>query len=195
MQVAPDMSAPIMQKLIGIDELFKIFTDPVTAVSGYCHQLAHVLDVPTPSTLVEALGVVNPAEYIFDNGSLNLLRWPGVGSDLYRIPLGGKNAIECAAVEGWVVEEEPFVGLGFAPNPNSTIVEYKVSGLELPYGAEVWEFDREGQEHHRATYSADAKNWFLVRRLSDLPQDDTPPGPPRMRAPRVISSDVDGDSS
>ncbi|WP_170111042.1 SseB family protein [Antricoccus suffuscus] len=186
-EIFPDAPVPLMQKVIGVNDLFDLFTVPITRISGYVHQLGDVLDVPTPGALVEALGIINPAEFIFNNGSINLLRWPAVASDLYRIPFGGRDAAQCAAVDGWVVEEEPFVGLGFAPNPNSTVVEFKVTALELPHGAEVWEFDRNGDEHRRAIYSADTRTWYMVRAVADPPQED-PPGPPRMRVPDSVSA-------
>lgn len=187
-EVFPDAPVPIMQKVIGIDELFDIFTESIGRVSGYVHQLSDVLEVSTPGALVDTLGVLNPAEFIFDTGSINLLRWPAVASVFYRIPFGGRDPHQCAAVDGWVVEEEPFIGLGFVPNPNSTVVEYKVSALELPHGAEVWEFDRDGEEHRRAIYSADTRTWYMVRAVADTePEDPSLPRAPKMRAPNVIS--------
>jgi len=162
-QVYPDAPTPIMQKLIRINELFDIFTEPVRRVSGYVHALGDVLDVPTPGALINALGMADPGEFVFANGSINLLRWRALASDLYRIPFGGRDARQCDAVDGWVVEEEPFIGLGFVPQPDSTVVEYKVSALDLPHGAEVWELDERGEEHRRAIYSADTSRWYMVR--------------------------------
>ncbi len=65
------------------------------------------------------------------------------------------------AVADWVVEEPPFVGLGFTPDPDSVVREYRVSGVELPHGAEVWELDDDGAEHRRAVLDGDVRAWVV----------------------------------
>lgn len=91
-----------------------------------------------------------------------MLRWPAVGAELYRSPYGGVDEAGRAAVAGWVVEEPPFVGTGFAPNADQVIREYKVHGILLPHAAEIWELDFDGAEHRRAVYDADREAWVLV---------------------------------
>ncbi|MFD2349380.1 SseB family protein [Nonomuraea ferruginea] len=81
---------------------------------------------------------------------------------LYRTPYGGTDEERRAAVAGWVVEEPPFTGLGLAPNVDQVIREYKVYGVILPHGAEIWELTEAGTEHRRALYHGDLRRWLLI---------------------------------
>lgn len=158
----PNARHPIMQKLLrpaDIEELLR----GSTRVSGYCHQLIDVAHLMMPASLVDALGRTDEShEYITTEGAVNVLRWPAVGLELYRSPYGGTDESSCAAVEGWLIEEEPFVGLGFAPNPDQMIREYKVNGVGLPHGAQIWELTADGAEVRRAVLDADLGRWLLI---------------------------------
>lgn len=158
----PTARHPVMQKLLrraDIEELLR----GSTRVSGYCHQLMDVAHIVSPASLVEALGRSDESSgYVSAEGTANVLRWPAVGLELYRSPYGGTDESSCAAVEGWLIEEEPFVGLGFAPNPDQMIREYKVSGVGLPHGAEIRELTAAGAEHLRAVLDADLGRWLLI---------------------------------
>lgn len=122
--------------------------------------MAHIA---TPAVLVESLGRKDEqAYYVTAEGSVHMLRWPAVGLELYRSPYGGTDEASRKAAAGWLIEEPPFVGLGFAPNPDQLIREYKVCGVGLPHGAEIWELTDQGEEVRRAILDADLGQWFLV---------------------------------
>ncbi|HEV2088090.1 MAG TPA: hypothetical protein VGR21_07245, partial [Cryptosporangiaceae bacterium] len=106
------------------------------------------------------------------NGSVHLLRWRAVGHALYRTPFGGTDEETMQAMGGWVIEEPPFVGTGLAPNPDQIIREYKVDGVGLPHGAEVWELDDDGHERRRAVLNGDRGRWLIVKTLTEEDVDD-----------------------
>ena len=159
----PTARMPLMQKLLRPADIQALLTLRETRVSGYCHQLMDVAHIATPAVLVDALGITDEkAYYITAEGAVNMLRWPAVGLELYRSPYGGVDEASCAAVNGWLIEEPPFTGLGYAPNRDQLIREYKIDGVGLPHGAEIWELTHEGVEHRRAVLDADAGQWLLV---------------------------------
>lgn len=177
----PDAPAPVMQKLLTGQDIADFLNGQQRRVSGYVHQLLDVAHIATPRVLVEALGELDRSdELITADGSVNMLRWTALGSQLYRIPYGGTDEEAMIAVAGWVVEEPPFVGLGLGRNVDQVIREYKVDGVGLPHGAEIWELDMEGKEHRRAILDGDRRVWVLV---VPAPPDGgngarTEPGPP-----------------
>ncbi|NUR82780.1 MAG: SseB family protein [Nonomuraea sp.] len=158
-QAEPGNGIPVVQKLLQVAELQQLLVSERPRVSGYCHHALDVAHIATPSVLAEAL---LDEDAVTVSGSVNILRWPAVGLDLYRTPYGGTDEEGMAAVAGWVVEEEPFVGMGLVPHPGQTIREYKVAGVGLPYGAEILELAQDGQERCRARYDADRGHWVLV---------------------------------
>ncbi|MEU1736535.1 SseB family protein [Streptosporangium sp. NPDC020145] len=156
---AVDPGIPIVQKLVGPEEIRALLDDGAPSVSGYCHHALDVAHIATPAVLAEAL---LQEEMITDRGSVNVLRWPAIGFDLYRTPYGGVDEETMRAVGGWVVEEPPFVGLGLVPNVDQTIREYKVAGVALPYGAEIVELGDDGVTRRRAVYDGDLGGWILL---------------------------------
>ncbi len=69
-----------------------------------------------------------------------------------------------AALVGWVVEEPPFAGMGFGRNPDQVVREYKVDGVGLPHGAELWELRADGTEHRRVVLDGDrSARWWSYR--------------------------------
>ncbi|MGI5274001.1 SseB family protein [Nonomuraea sp. CA-218870] len=157
--IAPGSGVPTVQKLLSPADVHDLITGGEPRISGYCHHALDVSHIATPSVLAEALG--QPGMLTGD-GSLNVLRWRPVGLDLYRTPYGGTDEERRAAVAGWVVEEPPFVGLGLVPNVDQVIREYKVYGVVLPHGAEIWELTIGGTEHRRAMYHGDLRRWLLI---------------------------------
>lgn len=159
----PTARTPMMQKLLRHADVHETLQFGVTRVSGYCHQIVDVAHIAAPEILVEALGRKDEmAELITDEGSVNLLRWPAVGLELYRNAVGGVDEASRAAVNGWLIEEPPFVGLGFAPNANQVIREYKVDGVGLPHGAEICELTAAGATEPRALLDVDLGQWLLL---------------------------------
>lgn len=155
----PGSGPPIVQKLLHPNEIHALLGADEPTVSGYCHHALDVAHIATPTVLADALmrdDVISAA------GAVNILRWPAIGSALYRTPYGGADEEGRAAVEGWVIEEPPFIGMGLVPNVDQTIREYKVDGIGLPHGAEIVELTTEGVERRRAVYDGDLGRWLLT---------------------------------
>ncbi|AQZ62874.1 unnamed protein product [[Actinomadura] parvosata subsp. kistnae] len=161
LKIAPGSGVPVVQKLIAAADLPELLSASEPRVSGYCHHALDVSHIATPAVLA---AVLNQRELLTESGSLNILRWRPVGLELYRTPYGGADEEGRAAVAGWVVEEPPFVGMGLVPSVDNIIREYKVYGVGLPHGAEIWELTIEGTEHRRAMYHGDLRRWLLVGR-------------------------------
>ncbi|MEV0381326.1 SseB family protein [Nonomuraea sp. NPDC050643] len=159
LRIDPESGVPVMQKLLGPGDIHALLTGGEPRVSGYCHHALDVSHIATPAVLAAALG---RPDLLTGDGSLNMLRWRPVGLDLYRTPYGGIDEEGREAVAGWVVEEPPFVGMGLVPSVDSVIREYKVYGVGLPHGAEIWELTFEGTEHRHAVYHGDLRRWLLI---------------------------------
>ncbi|MEV0617738.1 SseB family protein [Nonomuraea sp. NPDC050404] len=163
LRLDPESGVPVMQKPLAAEDLPELLAAREPRVSGYCHHALDVSHIATPAVLAAALG---RPELLTGGGSLNLLRWRPAGLGLYRTPYGGTDEEGRQAVAGWVVEEPPFVGMGLVPSVDTIIREYKVYGVGLPHGAEIWELTIEGTEHRRAIYHGDLRRWLLVGRTS-----------------------------
>lgn len=157
--IDPESGVPVVQKLLAPADLPALLAATEPRVSGYCHHALDVAHIATPAVLAAALG---GQDLLTESGSLNILRWRPVGLDLYRTPYGGADEEGRQAVAGWVVEEPPFVGMGLVPSVDNIIREYKVYGVGLPHGAEIWELTIEGAEHRRALYHGDLRRWLLI---------------------------------
>ena len=166
----PGSGTPVVQKLLWPAALHAYLGEGESRVSGYCHHARDVAHIATPSVLAEALGQAGEHGPLTDEGSVNILRWHAAGLNLYRTPYGGVDAERMAAVAGWVIEEPPFVGLGLVPNVDQVIREYRVDGVGLPHGAEIWELATTGVEHRRAVYDGDLDRWMLVRLVPGAPE-------------------------
>ncbi|MEV4376568.1 SseB family protein [Streptosporangium sp. NPDC049644] len=163
--LAPEAGVPVLQKPLSPADIQDLLTGGEPRVSGYCHHALDVSHIATPAVLADALG---RPDMLTADGGLNLLRWRPAGLSLYRTPYGGVDEERREAVAGWVVEEPPFVGLGLVPNVDQTIREYKVYGVGLTHGAEIWELTARGTEHRRAFYHGDLRRWLLVATRTDL---------------------------
>ncbi|WP_157252542.1 SseB family protein [Nonomuraea typhae] len=157
----PDGGPPIVQKLLPPPDIQPLLDSERPRVSGYVHHALDVAHIATPSVLTDAL---LRDDALTDRGAVNILRWPAIGPGLYRTPYGGADETGRDAVAGWVVEEEPFVGMGLVPNVTQNIREYKVDGVGLPHGAEILELGADGEERLRAWYDADQGRWILTGR-------------------------------
>ncbi|MBB6475049.1 SseB family protein [Sphaerisporangium rubeum] len=154
---------PVLQKVLRPVDLHAYLAEGESRVSGYCHHAMDVAHIATPAVLADALGQAGEEGVITDQGSVHLLRWRAAGLNLYRVPYGGVDEESRDAVAGWVIEEPPFAGMGFGPNPDQVVREYHVAGAGLPHGAEIWELTAGGAEHRRAVYDGDLDRWLLVR--------------------------------
>ncbi|MEJ7772091.1 MAG: SseB family protein [Geodermatophilaceae bacterium] len=159
---APGQTPALVQKVLPHADLGAIFATRTNRISGYVHSLVDVRHIGSPNVLLEALGrMAEENELINDEGSTFLMRWPAIGADLYRSPYGGTTERACAAVEGWVIEEPPFIGTGFVPNVDQVIREFKVDGICLPHRSEILEVTRDGVELPVATWDGDRGTWML----------------------------------
>lgn len=159
----PTARTPMMQKLLRHADVHQTLQFGAARVSGYCHQLVDVAHIAAPEILVAALGRKEEmAALLTDQGSVNVLRWPAVGLELYRNVFGGIDEASRAAVNGWLIEEPPFVGLGFAPSADPVIREYKVDGVGLPHGAQICELTAVGTTEPRAVFDVDLGQWLLI---------------------------------
>ena len=162
----PDALPPLVQQPLTADELLELISTAGSRVSGYVHNLHDAAHLSTPAALLDAVGLVDRTdELLAPDGTLLVLRWPVLEPELYRTPLGGTDEERRDAVHGWVVEEEPFTGTGFVPHPDSVVREYRVHGVLLPHGAEVWELAPDGGERRRARWDADAGRWLWAVRV------------------------------
>ena len=160
----PAAPPPALQKVLPPAEVADLLGGS-RRVSGYVHRLLDVADAGTPDALLDALGDSGRrAELVSPTGSLTVLRWLAVGPRLYPVPYGGTDEERMAAVAGWVVEEPPFAGLGFGRNPDRTVREYRVDGVRLPHGAQLWEVAADGSERRRSVLDGDrATAWSAYR--------------------------------
>jgi hypothetical protein len=162
-QAFPEVRHPVVEKLLTHDELAALLAEGVGRVSGYVHPVVDVEHIASPVGLVAALGrAADAADLVSRQGSVHLLRWPAVGPELYRSPYGGTDDDTRDAVAGWLVEEPPFVGTGFAPQVDQLVREYLVRGVVLPHGAEVWELDEQGLFSRHAIWDGDRETWVLL---------------------------------
>jgi len=166
-QVAADPQTPfpLLQAVVPHAQVDRLVDRGEGRVSGYVHQLMDVQHIATPLVLLASLGRSAEAGHLLDRaGSVFLLRWPAVGPELYRPTYGGRDVAGRDAVGGWIVEEEPFVGLGLAPSPDHLVREHRVHGVELPDGAQLWELDHSGEERRRAVWNGDLSRWMVAVR-------------------------------
>ncbi|WP_327092031.1 SseB family protein [Nonomuraea sp. NBC_01738] len=157
-EMAHEPGIRVLQKVLAADEIADLLAGD-GRVSGYCasaHDLAHIA---TPAVLAQTLG---RTDALTADGSLNLLRWPVVGAQLYPVPFGGEDEAAMAEVRGWVVEEAPFSGMGYLAGPGVLVREYRAEAVDLPFGAEIWELTADGVEHKRAIFDADLVQWVLT---------------------------------
>lgn len=165
----PEFSTPLVQKAVSYAEVEDFYGGRLDRISGYVHNMADVAHIGSPSVLLKSLGATpeETDDLLMDNGSLLLLRWPAIGDELYPTPYGGTDAELAEAMGGKVIEEAPFLGTGFARNPDVPVREYKLDGVALPYGAEITELDTEGGRTRRSVWDADRETWLMVFAQAD----------------------------
>lgn len=156
----------VLQKVLSATDVEAMITDRATTVSGYCQLYWHVEHISSPRVLVEDLGL--PTErYLDEYGATFALRWRPLALCLYADAYGGETAAARDLVGGAIVEEPPFVGLGFGPAPTQVIREFKANRAPLPTGAELWEITDTG-ERRIALLDRTAEGWRHVARVDDV---------------------------
>ena len=135
-------------------------------VSGYCQLYWHVEHISSPRVLVEALGLPT-ADYLNADGAAFVLRWRPLALALYANAYGGESPEARDLVGGSIVEEAPFVGLGFGPERTQVIRELKANCAPLPTGAEIWEITDRG-ERRVALLDRAQDGWRLIARAEEI---------------------------
>ena len=188
---------PVMQKVLPPGDVDAMLQGGDATISGYVQFAWDTSHIATPTVLVDTLGLTPPERYVDANGSVFSVRWHAYGLDLYEVPFGGTTPENRDLVAGTVVEEAPFFGLGYAPNPDSAVREFKVAQVALPMGAEIWELGFDGEDRRRAIYDADNGIWRHVARRSEVEEpietreSAGPPPPPRMQVQQRIETNYD----
>ncbi|MCW2900283.1 MAG: hypothetical protein JWO67_2548 [Streptosporangiaceae bacterium] len=166
---APAYQPPVLQKVLPHGHVPWYLDQGYDRIGGFVHLAADVNDLQTPQQLYDVLGLSYPdSPFSPDDEGVYVVRWTAHSHDLYRIPFGGRTDEERAGWEeaGWVVEQPPFQGDGFAPGSCGTIREYKVDSVRLPYGAEMYYLGRDRSERFVAVYDPDVLAWLR-------PEDET----------------------
>lgn len=171
MLLYPEGTVPVLQKPLSGEELHELMSGRSTSVSGYVHLMDEVDGLTSPPELLACLGSspADLARLVYDDGSVHLLRWAPTGLDLYRTPLGGRDERQRDAVDGWVVEPMPFVGMGMTRFAGGAVHEYHCNAVDLPHGAEVIQLGADGTSRRRAVYDALTRRWHRVLRAEELP--------------------------
>lgn len=190
MGLADDASPPeVMQKVIPHHQLSYYLERGYNRVAGFVYRARDVAGYDTPASLYAALGLtghtptVDGLPFAADDQAVAVLRWPAYRTGLYRTPYGGRDEAAMRDAGGWVIEEAPFRGAGYAPNDTDAVIpEYKVDSVSLPHGSEIYRVGRDGGEVLYASYDADGGRW--------LPAAEGSPEPPPH--PHDPSSSHDG---
>ncbi|MFV2012475.1 MULTISPECIES: SseB family protein [unclassified Micromonospora] len=154
-----------MQKTVAASQVGYYLDRGYDRVSGFVHRAAEVAHLDTPAKLYAALGLgYAGSPFAPDADEIFVLRWPAYRPSLYRIPYGGQNENAMRAMEGWVIERPPFRGNGFAPGESSDVVaEFKVDGIRLPHGSQLWRLGADGTGTLVARLDADETAWQRVK--------------------------------
>ncbi|WP_166741717.1 SseB family protein [Cumulibacter soli] len=156
----------VLQKVIAPTDVEAMIEARVRTVSGYCQFYWHVEHLSNPGVLIDDLGL--PRErYLDEYGATFVLRWRPLALSLYADAYGGQTAAARDLVGGSIVEEPPFVGLGFGPAPTQVIREFKANCAPLPTGAELWEISETGQRRI-AMLDLAAGGWRLIARTDEV---------------------------
>lgn len=170
----PDSVNAALQQIVPWRSVADLIDDPFPTINGYVHWAGSVERFGTPSVALDALGITDRGQYLNPAGALHCLRWTAIGSEQYRVPLGGRNAQQRDAVGGWVIEDAPFVGLGFGPNPGAAVQEYHTIGTPLPHAAQLWQIAPNGLEILLATYDGDHHEWEIEEWAVNLADAEAP---------------------
>ncbi|MGI5164456.1 SseB family protein [Spirillospora sp. CA-253888] len=165
----------IMQKVVPHGHVSWYLEQGYDRVGGFVHLTSDVADLQTPAQLYETLGLLYAdSPFAPDDEGVYVIRWPAYCPDLYRIPFGGRTEEELApwGEAGWVVEDAPFEGGGFAPGSAGSIREYKVDSVRLPYGAEMYFLGMDRSERFVAMYDPDRLAWLRPETAGPAGQED-----------------------
>jgi hypothetical protein len=153
----------IMQKVLPHGHVGWYLDQGYDRIGGYVHPAGDVTDLQTPTQLYQALGLLyTDSPFAVSDDGVYVIRWPAYCADLYRIPFGGQIEADARSwgESGWVIEQPPFRGDGFAAGSGGTIREFKVDSVRLPHGAEMYYLARDRTERFVAVYDPDRLTWL-----------------------------------
>jgi type III secretion system (T3SS) SseB-like protein len=164
----PDREPPVpqpvvMQKVLPHGHVGWYLEQGYDRVGGFVHPISDVTDLQSPAQLYAALGLIyDGSPFTSDDEGVYVIRWPAYCAELYRIPFGGQTEEDLRAWgdAGWVIEQAPFQGSGFAPGSAGSIREYKLDSARLPYGAEMYYLGHDRSERFVAMYDPDRAAWL-----------------------------------
>jgi len=156
--------ATVMQKTVPPEQVDYYLERGYDRVAGFVHRSTEVEHLRTPAELFASLGLTyDSTPHHPDAKEAYVLRWPAYRPSLYRIPYGGQNEQALRAMDGWVIERQPFRGNGFAPGESRDVVaEFKVDSVRLPHGAQLWRMDADSGERMIAILDSDGPTWRRV---------------------------------
>jgi hypothetical protein len=163
---SPRKTGPtIMQKVVPHQHVSHYLENAYDQVAGYVHRVQDVLRLDTPQRLVRGLGLTYQGSPFSERDeAIHVIRWPVVKGSLYRAPYGGQDeAAMRKAPDGWVVENPPFLGTGYAPGDIEAVPEFRIDSQRLPHGAEMYRVDRAGTQTFVAFFDADHRRWTKVQ--------------------------------
>ncbi|MFC0042135.1 TY-Chap domain-containing protein [Actinomadura rayongensis] len=151
----------VMQKVLRPEHVRHYVEGGYDLVAGYVHRLKDVADLRTPAGIVRALGLTyQGTPFSASDDTIHVLRWPAVKPTLFRTPLGGIDEWSMEIIPGgWVIENAPFPGSGYAPGDGPPIPEFKIDSQRLPHEAEIYRIDRSGEATPIARFDADRRQW------------------------------------
>ncbi|POM22683.1 hypothetical protein BTM25_48870 [Actinomadura rubteroloni] len=151
----------VMQKVLRPEHVRHYVEGGYELVAGYVHRLKDVADLRTPTEIVRALGLTyQGTPFSASDDTIHVLRWPAVKPTLFRTPLGGIDEWSMEIIPGgWVIENAPFPGSGYAPGDGPPIPEFKIDSQRLPHEAEIYRIDRSGEATPIARFDADRRQW------------------------------------
>lgn len=154
----------VMQKVVPPEHVAYYLERGYDRVSGFVHRADELAEFTTPARLIDALGLNYPGSpFSREAEEIYVLRWPAYRPNLYRIPYGGQSEAAMRAMEGWVIEQPPFRGNGFAPGDSGEVIaEFKVDSVRLPHGAQLWRIGADTRERIVAIFDSDASLWRQV---------------------------------
>jgi hypothetical protein len=154
----------MMQKVVPPSQVDYYLERGYDRVSGFVNRATEVSHLRTPAELVHALGLTyRGSTFSRDAKEIHVLRWAAHCPTLYRIPYGGQHEAGMRAMQGWVIERNPFRGNGFAPGDSGDIIaEFKVDSARLPNGAQLWRISADGSETLVAMLDVDGPQWRRV---------------------------------
>lgn len=152
----------LMQKVLPHHQVPMILERGYDRVAGFVHRYADVADLATPADLYQGLDLIREGnQFSYEDDSVHVVSWVGHRTELYRVAYGGNSTEEARANNGWIVEPPPFVGNGYASNPDGRrIPEFKVDSVRLPHGARIYQLTAAGQSSEIASFDADRREWI-----------------------------------